>query len=113
MVLAANLSNGDVTGRRVHHHELAILHMHDFTHNEVKLRQQQKFSRLQGKDKTQKRGDSLASQIMSTWVKNCSDRLLTKPELSVLKCRHNFAVTPKVVPVVDVITAIEGANLYK
>ena len=48
--------------------------------------------------------EGLAGKIMSRWVKNCSDHILSDPELSVLKKRLNFAVTPRQVPVVDMIT---------
>ena len=49
--------------------------------------------------------------MMSRWVKYCSDRLLSDPELSVLKKGLNFAITPRKVPVVDVITAIEPLEM--
>ena len=39
-----------------------------------------------------------------TWVKNCSLCILSDPELSVLKKGLNFAVTPKRLPVVDLVT---------
>jgi hypothetical protein len=51
----------------------------------------------------------LATEVMSRWVKNCSDRILSDPELSVLKKGLNFAVTPRKVPVVDIIMATESA----
>ena len=40
---------------------------------------------------------------------NCSDRLLSDPEISVLKKGVNFAVTPNRVPVVEFISATESA----
>ena len=45
--------------------------------------------------------DNLASEIMSRWVKNYSDGLLSDPELSLLKKGLNFMVTPRRVPVVE------------
>ena len=49
-----------------------------------------------------------ASEIMSRWVKNCSDHLLSDPELSMLKKGLNFEVTLHRVPVVEIVTAIES-----
>ena len=45
---------------------------------------------------------------------NCSDRLLSDPELSVLKKGVNFSVTPNRMPVVEFISATESAcrNLH-
>lgn len=54
-------------------------------------------------------GNSIATECMSRWVTNCSKRILNDPELSVLQKGLNFAVTPKHVPVVDIITITEGA----
>ena len=51
------------------------------THTEAKARQQHKFQAILKKTKsdhdTKKTDTSLASQVMSRWVKNCSDRLLS------------------------------------
>ena len=52
---------------------------------------------------------SLSSDCISKWVKNCSDRLLSDPELKVLAKGLNFAVTPKKIPIVDYVTATESA----
>ena len=52
---------------------------------------------------------SLASEIMSRWVINYSDCLLSDPELSVLKKGLNFVVTHHRVPVVEIVTATESA----
>ncbi len=46
---------------------------------------------------------------MTRWVKNCSDRILADPELSILKKGLNFTITPEYLPVVDIITATESA----
>ena len=46
---------------------------------------------------------------MQKWVTNCSQRILSDPELSVLKKGLKFALTPKKLPVVDLITATESA----
>ena len=66
-------------------------------HTGSKQRQQRKFHSLLG-NKTEKADDSktnTAQQVMSRWVKNLSDRILSDPELSVLKKGLNFAVTPR------------------
>jgi hypothetical protein len=83
-------------------------------HTEVKQRQQTKFRRILDKktknnDNVSSQRDNLAQQCMSRWVKNCSDRILSDPELSVLKKGLNFAVTPKRLPVIDMVTATESA----
>ena len=44
---------------------------------------------------------------MSRCVQNCSDHMLSDPELSVLKKGLNFAMTPRQVPVIDMITITE------
>ena len=83
-------------------------------HVEVKFHQQNK---LKGRldRKVKKKGDlvesndTLAQECISRWVKNCSDRILSDPELSVLKKGLYCAVTPKRLPVVDLVTAIESA----
>ena len=77
-------------------------------HHETKARQQSKFQRLIGKEKTTQARNE-ASECISRWVKNCSDRILSDPELCVLKKGLNFAVTPRKVPVVDIVTATESA----
>ena len=46
---------------------------------------------------------------MSRWAKNCSDCIVSDPELSVWKKGLNFAMTRKRLPVVDVVTATEWA----
>ena len=83
-------------------------------HLEVKTRQQNKFQRLVCKreDKTRNTNTldtSLANECISRWVKNCSDRILSDPELSVLRKGLNFAVTPRKPPVIDIVTATESA----
>ena len=60
-------------------------------------------------DKSDEKKTDTAQQVMARWVKNISDRILSDPELSVLKKGLNFAVTPRQVPVVDTITATEAA----
>ena len=83
-------------------------------HDLTKTRQQNKFKRLiDSRDKIKqsknKVNNSLANECMSKWVKNCSDRILSDPELSVLKKGLNFAVTPRRVPVIDIVTVTESA----
>ena len=51
----------------------------------------------------------MPSECISKWVKNCSQRLLNDAELSVLVKGLNYAVTPKDVPVVELVTATETA----
>ena len=79
-------------------------------HTEVKQCQHIKFQRILDKNAKNKdimgsEDSNLASEIMSRWVKNCSDHLLSDPELSVLMKGLNFAVTPRKVPVVEIVTA--------
>ncbi|XP_068748853.1 uncharacterized protein [Montipora capricornis] len=61
------------------------------------------------KQSDNKVNNKLANECMSKWVKNCSDRILSDPELSVLKKGLNFAVTPRRVPIVDIVTVTESA----
>lgn len=51
----------------------------------------------------------MAQQVMSCWVKNVSNRILSDQELSILKRGLNLAVTTKQIPVVETITATETA----
>ncbi|XP_072025331.1 uncharacterized protein [Amphiura filiformis] len=88
--------------------ELSQLKEHELS----KRRQQQKFTRLverKSEINTQKKGNNIASECISKWVKNCSDRLLNDSELSVLVKGLNFAVTPAKLPVVDIVTSTESA----
>lgn len=83
-------------------------------HNVCKTRQIEKFRKLQSNLKRKEVnngqvGNSIATECMSRWVTNSSKRILNDPELSVLQKGLNFAVTPKHVPVVDIITITEGA----
>ncbi|XP_070550371.1 uncharacterized protein [Ptychodera flava] len=55
------------------------------------------------------KSDSISSDCINKWVKNCSSRVLTDTELSVLAKGLNYAVTPKEIPVVDIISATESA----
>ena len=43
------------------------------------------------------------------WVKNLSDRQLTQTEKNILAKGLNFAVTPRQIPLVELITATERA----
>ncbi|XP_068739082.1 uncharacterized protein [Montipora capricornis] len=61
------------------------------------------------KQSDNKVNNKLANECMSKWVKNCSDRILSDPELSVLKKGLNFAVTPRRVPIVDIVMVTESA----
>ncbi|XP_072048677.1 uncharacterized protein [Amphiura filiformis] len=81
-------------------------------HELSKARQKNKFSRLLKKKKeleSRKTNNSLASDCISKWVKNCSERLLNDSELSVLVKGLNYAVAPTEIPVVDIITSTESA----
>ena len=80
-------------------------------HEVTKERQKNKFSGLlntSGMNSNQPTS-GLASECMQKWATNCSQRILSDSELSVLKKGLNFAVTPKKLPVVDLITATESA----
>ena len=82
-------------------------------HMEMKLLQQNKFKAISD-TKLRKRGDfveakdTLAQECIVKWVKNCSDHILSEPDLSVLKKGLNFVVTPTRLPVVDLVTATES-----
>ena len=58
---------------------------------------------------TPKKGSNIAWNCISKWVKNCSDRILSDPELSVLAKGLNFTVTPAKLPIVDIVTTTEVA----
>ena len=58
---------------------------------------------------TAKKGSNIASECIAKWVKNCSDRLLNDSELSMLVKGLNFAVTPRELPIVDIVTSNESA----
>ena len=80
--------------------------------HELSKTRQQKFARLVERNKesnTPKNGSNIASDCISKWVKNCSDRILSDPELSVLAKGLNFAVTPAKLPIVDIVTTTEVA----
>ena len=47
--------------------------------------------------------------LFSDGWKNCSDRILSDPELSVLAKGSNFALTPAKLPIVDIVTTTEVA----
>ena len=94
--------------------EKFVSNVQEREHQEVKSRQQNKFQRLVSKnvDKikdTHRWNNNLANECISRWVKNCSDRILSDPELSVLRKGLNFAVTPRKPPVIDIVTATESA----
>ncbi len=80
-------------------------------HRLTKERQQNKFQRLNDKitAESQCKNNNKASECMTRWVKNCSDRILSVLELSILKKGLNFTITPKHLPIVDIITATESA----
>ena len=80
-------------------------------HELTKTRQQNKFSRLLDKKTeldSRKSNNNLGSECISKWVKNCSQRILNDPELSVLAKGVNFAVAPTKIPVVDIVTSTES-----
>ncbi|XP_078582762.1 uncharacterized protein LOC144865701 isoform X2 [Branchiostoma floridae x Branchiostoma japonicum] len=77
-------------------------------HGVTKERQINKFGRLLQKNQEQT-SRSLPSECIHKWVKNCSDRLLRDPELSVLVKGLNFAATDRHVPVVEIVTQTELA----
>ena len=79
---------------------------------EVKKCQQAKFQQILDKnakimDIKGSEDSNLAYEIMSRWVKNCAERLLCDPDLSVLKKGLKFKVTPHRVQVVEMVTATE------
>lgn len=78
-------------------------------HIKTKQRQVGKFDNLSARKVCTSNGNKerLSSECIAKWVKNCSKRILTDPELSVLAKGLNYAVSPKELPVVDVITATE------
>ncbi|XP_072023068.1 uncharacterized protein [Amphiura filiformis] len=81
-------------------------------HDTCKQRQQRKFTRLVEKKEQQdkrKFNNNIAADCISKWVKNCSQRILSDPELHVLARGLNFAVTEDEVPIVEFITATESA----
>ena len=82
-------------------------------HEVTKERQKNNFSGLlntSGMNSNQPTsGWTSGSECMQKWATNCSQRILSDPELSVLKKGLNFAVTPKKLPEVDLITATESA----
>ena len=83
-------------------------------HAEVKIHQQNKFkkvldTKLKKTEIMNESKDTLEQDCILRWIKNCSDHILSDPELSVLKKALNFAVTPKRLPMVDVVTATESA----
>ncbi len=47
------------------------------------------------------------SQSADRWIKNLSDRVLSEDEQSVLKKHINFAPSPRNIPVLDIVTAVE------
>ena len=49
-------------------------------------------------------------EVKERWVKNVSDRLLTKHEIDILRKGSGFAVTPREIPEIEYITAIEEAS---
>ena len=71
----------------------------------MEQRQQNKFTTLveTKSKKSEGKDEGLAGKIISRWVTNCSDRILSDLELSVLKKGLNFTVTPRQVPVFDMI----------
>ncbi|XP_072038548.1 uncharacterized protein [Amphiura filiformis] len=104
----ANVLPSDIVTEVTSRCELSQLKEHELS----KRRQQQKFTRLverKSEINTQKKGNNIASECISKWVKNCSDRLLNDSELSVLVKGLNFAVTPAKLPVVDIVTSTESA----
>ena len=67
-------------------HEEVIAHITSAQkkeHQISKQRQQNKFKRLENKSMyTDKQPKSLANEVMSRWVQNCSQRILSDPEMS-------------------------------
>ena len=60
-------------------------------------------------DNNWRRNDNITSDTTDKWIKNLSDRALNNHEQSVLSKGLNFAIPPKSLPVVDIITATESA----
>ncbi|XP_062849575.1 uncharacterized protein LOC134311850 [Trichomycterus rosablanca] len=85
-------------------------------HEKSKTRQRKKFDLLAAGQKHQQTMDGRKRNEGQThagdvdkWVKNLSDRQLTQAEKDILAKGLNFAVTPKQVPLVELITATESA----
>ena len=85
------------------HHEFVQLKEHE----KVKERQQAKYAKIAEQSKKPVK-PSISSECISKWVRNCSQRILSDPELSVLAKGLNCAVTPRKIPVVDIITETES-----
>ncbi|XP_018429349.1 PREDICTED: uncharacterized protein LOC108801941, partial [Nanorana parkeri] len=64
------------------------------TREEITWREKEKRGKLQNKEE---------------WVENLSDRVLTQPEMDVLAKGLNFTITPRAIPVVDIILATEAS----
>jgi hypothetical protein len=90
-----------------------IAHAQKAEHETCKQRHIRKYQCLTKKEgKTGTNKDitpGLAASCISKWVKNCSKRILNDPELKVLAKGMNFAVSPKKIPVVEIVTATEMA----
>ncbi|XP_051781539.1 uncharacterized protein LOC127527292 [Erpetoichthys calabaricus] len=75
---------------------LAVRHKHQHTMGSVLHNQQREGCQTETKD-------------VDKWVKNLSDKQLTQAEKNGLSKGLNFAVTPKQIPLVELITATESA----
>ena len=91
---------------------------HQDQHDKVKSRQIDKFNRLKQKQPSRadldfnwrnKDSNGISQANKEKWVKNISNRTLSKDEVSVLAKGLNFSTTPKKPPVVDIISATESA----
>ena len=93
-----------------------VTHAHKAEWEKCRARQQNKFARLIAShaptaDRTRTPivdvGEQETKAIKDRWVINKSDRTLNQHELSILQRGVNCAVSPTVLPVNDMITAIE------
>ena len=57
----------------------------------------------------QRTGNEIISECIARWVKNCSDRILTDPMLSMLMKGLNYAETRKHLPVAGIDTVTKSA----
>ena len=69
----------------------------------------QNITPAQGQNITPAQSLDIDRNKVNIWVRNLSKTPLTKAQEQVLACRPNFAIVPKVPPVIEYIAAIEKA----
>ncbi|CAB4037176.1 Hypothetical predicted protein [Paramuricea clavata] len=68
--------------------------------NKISKRHERKFTKVQGKDKKHE-------QAQKRWVINNSDRALNCHEITLLRKGMNFAITPKRIPIKNIVASVE------